>query len=48
MTDPGLTLTYKFGDQGAVPGNGVGPGGKGEKFELKNGITSQVSKRHQT
>ena len=35
VTDPGLTLTYKFGDQGAVPGDGVGPGGKGEKFELK-------------
>ena len=34
LTDPGLTLTYKFGDQGAVPGDGVGPGGKGEKFEL--------------
>ncbi len=34
VTDPGLTLTYKFGDQGAVAGDGVGPGGKGEKFEL--------------
>ncbi len=34
LTDPGLSLTYKFGDQGAVPGDGVGPGGKGEKFEL--------------
>ncbi len=34
VTDPGLTLTYKFGDQGAVPGDGVGPGGKGKKFEL--------------
>ena len=34
LTDPGLSLTYKFGDQGAVLGDGVGPGGKGEKFEL--------------
>ena len=34
VTDPGLTLTYKFGDQGAVPGDGVGPGGKGEQFKL--------------
>ena len=34
LTDPGLTLTYKFGDQGAVPGDGAGPGGKGGKFEL--------------
>ena len=34
LTDPGLTLTYKFTDEGAVPGNGVGPGGKGKKFEL--------------
>ena len=33
ITDPGLGLTYKFGDQGAV-GLGVGPGGEGEKFEL--------------
>jgi hypothetical protein len=33
VTDPGLGLTYKFGDQGAV-GLGVGPGGEGEKFEL--------------
>ena len=33
VTDPGLTLTYKFGDQGAV-GIGVGPGGEGKKFEL--------------
>ena len=34
VTDPGLGLTYKFGAQGAV-GLGVGPGGEGEKFELK-------------
>ena len=34
MTDPGLTLTYKFGVQGAV-GPGIGPGGPAEKFELK-------------
>ena len=33
VTDPGLGLTYKFGEQGAV-GIGVGPGGEGEKFEL--------------
>ena len=33
VTDPGLGLTYKFGQQGAV-GIGVGPGGEGEKFEL--------------
>ena len=33
VTDPGLGLTYKFGDQGAV-GLGVGPGGEGKKFEL--------------
>jgi hypothetical protein len=33
LTDPGLSLTYKFGDQGAV-GIGVGPDGEGEKFEL--------------
>ena len=33
VTDPGLGLTYKFGQQGAV-GLGVGPGGEGEKFEL--------------
>ncbi len=34
LTDPGLSLIYKFGDQGAVAGEVVGPGGKGEKFEL--------------
>ena len=33
VTDPGLSLTYKFGDQGAV-GLGIGPGGEGKKFEL--------------
>ena len=35
LTDPGLSLIYRFGDQGAVAGEVVGPGGKGEKFELK-------------
>ena len=34
LTDPGLSLVYKFGDQGAIEGDPVGPGGKGEKFEL--------------
>ena len=34
LTDPGLSLVYKFADQGAVAGDAVGPGGKGEKFEL--------------
>ena len=34
VTDPGLGLTYKFGNQGAV-GLGVGPGGEGNKFELE-------------
>ena len=33
ITDPGLGLTYKFGQQGAV-GLGVGPGGEGKQFEL--------------
>ena len=35
VTDPGLSLVYRFGDQGAIEGDPVGPGGKGEKFELK-------------
>ena len=35
ITDPGLSLVYRFGDQGAIEGDPVGPGGKGEKFELK-------------
>ena len=34
LTDPGLSLVYKFGDQGAIEGDPVGPGGKGEKFEM--------------
>ena len=34
ITDPGLSLVYKFGDQGAIGIEAVGPGGKGEKFEL--------------
>ena len=34
LTDPGLSLIYRFGDQGAIQGDPVGPGGKGEKFEL--------------
>ena len=34
LTDPGLSLVYKFTDQGAVAGEVVGPGGKGERFEL--------------
>ena len=34
ITDPGLSLIYKFGAQGAVGVEAVGPGGKGEKFEL--------------
>ena len=34
ITDPGLSLVYKFGAQGAVGVEAVGPGGKGEKFEL--------------
>ena len=34
ITDPGLSLVYKFGDQGAIGVEAVGPGGKGEKFEL--------------
>ncbi len=32
LTDPGLALEYKFGDQGA---NAVGPDGKGNGFELE-------------
>ena len=35
LTDPGLSLVYKFGDQGAVEAEVVGPGGRGQKFELK-------------
>ena len=35
ITDPGLSLVYKFTDQGAVEGEAVGPGGKGLQFELK-------------
>ena len=35
LTDPGLSLVYKFTDQGAIEDDPVGPGGKGEKFELK-------------
>ena len=34
LTDPGLSLVYKFGAEGAVEADAVGPGGKGEKFEL--------------
>ena len=34
ITDPGLSLVYKFGDQGAIGVEAVGPGGKGEKFKL--------------
>ena len=32
LTDPGLALEYKFGDQGV---DAVGPGGKGKGFELE-------------
>ena len=36
LTDPGLTLIYRFDDQGAViEAEAVGPGGIGKKFELK-------------
>ncbi len=35
LTDPGRSLIYKFSDQGAIGIDTVGPGGKGEKFELK-------------
>ena len=35
ITDPGQSLVYKFGDQGAIGVEAVGPGGKGEKFDLK-------------
>ena len=35
LTDPGLSLIYKFGAEGALALDAVGPGGKGEKFELK-------------
>ena len=34
LTDPGLSLVYRFADQGAVEGDPVGPGGKGGQFEL--------------
>ena len=34
LTDPGLSLTYKFGAEGAVEAEVVGPGGRGQKFEL--------------
>ena len=35
LTDPGLTLIYRFDDQGAaIEAEAVGPGGKGQKFEL--------------
>ena len=34
LTDPGLSLIYKFGAEGAVAGEVVGPGGREEKFEL--------------
>ena len=35
LTDPGQSLVYRFGDQGAVGIDAVGPGGRGKKFELK-------------
>ena len=35
LTDPGQSLVYRFGEQGAVGIDVVGPGGKGKKFELK-------------
>ena len=35
LTDPGLSLVYRFDDQGAIENDPVGPGGKGEPFELK-------------
>ncbi len=34
LTDPGLSLIYKFGAEGAVADEVVGPGGKEAKFEL--------------
>ena len=34
ITDPGLSLVYKFENEGAVGVEAVGPGGKGEQFEL--------------
>ena len=34
LTDPGQSLEYRFGGQGAIGIDAVGPGGKGQKFKL--------------
>ena len=35
LTDPGLSLVYRFENEGALPGAAVGPGGIGKPFELQ-------------
>jgi hypothetical protein len=34
ITDPGLTLVYKFTDQGAIEGEAVGPGGMNKWYHI--------------
>ena len=35
ITDPGLSLVYRYENQGALPNAAVGPGGIGKPFDLK-------------